>query len=419
MSSEIPVNQPVHLKRITLGAALFLLLLGLVIGGFMLYRNMLVEDMQHKQALYRNLIELRGKVAGFEKNRELTGKDDDATIRVMQFMLDEVLESAAIAGKPDIPGVLIRKRNDRGYFSAANREVFLLALDNSTQKADKELQGALDACVWVSNVFVMTLSLLVAGFVIAAWRRFYIIYTMTLIPLSRLSGKVGLINKNIPESIHDTADDIRNDLALTPHSREISRITDTMVDFCRDIEAKNKKLDELYIRDEKTNLYNYRHFKEHLIMEIERSKRLDDKVSIAMIDIDHFKHYNDENGHVAGDQVLEQLAGIIGTTCRTSDMPSRFGGEEFAVLFPRTGIDTSMQISDRLRMIISAEPVAHEKKQPGGRLTVSIGIATFPDDAQDWYTLVNNADRALYHAKSAGRNNVCAFSAIKSGDEGK
>ncbi|MGB0130417.1 GGDEF domain-containing protein [Chlorobium sp.] len=419
MSSEIPLNQPVHLKRITLGAALFLLLLGLVIGGFMLYRNMLVEDMQHKQALYRNLVELKGKVAGFEKNRELSSRDDDATIKVMQFMLDEVLESAAIAGKPDIPGVLIRKRNDRGYFSAANREVFLLALDNSTRKADKELQGALDASVWVSNVFVMTLSLLVAGFVIAAWRRFYIIYTMTLIPLSRLSGKVSLINKNIPESIHDTADDIRNDLALTPHSWEISRITDTMVDFCRDIEAKNKKLDELYIRDEKTNLYNYRHFKEHLIMEIERSKRLDDKVSIAMIDIDHFKHYNDENGHVAGDQVLEQLAGIIGTTCRTSDMPSRFGGEEFAVLFPRTGIDTSMQISDRLRMIISAEPVAHEKKQPGGRLTVSIGIATFPDDAQDWYTLVNNADRALYHAKSAGRNNVCAFSAIKSGDEGK
>lgn len=154
-------------------------------------------------------------------------------------------------------------------------------------------------------------------------------------------------------------------------------------------------------------------------MEIERSKRAGDMVSIAMIDIDHFKQYNDEHGHVAGDRVLAQLAGIISSQCRTSDMPSRFGGEEFAVLFPRTDHETTLQISERLRMIICAEPVAHEKHQPEGRLTVSIGIATFPGDAPDWYTLVNNADRALYRAKSAGRNRVCAFSAIRNGEEGK
>ncbi|ACD90310.1 MAG: GGDEF domain-containing protein [Chlorobium limicola] len=417
MSCEISTNKPIHLKRITLAGALFLLLLAAVISAFMLYRNALVSDMQRKQALYLDLVELRGKVAGFEKSREITSMDESATIKVMQFMLDEVLESAAAAGKPDIPGVLLRKRNDRGYFSSANREVFLLALDSSTRKAETELRIALDACIRISNIFVMTVSFLFVALIFVSWRRFYINYSMTLIPLSRLAQKIGMINKNIPESIHDTAEEIRNDLAAAPQSWEISRITDTIAEFCKDIEAKNKKLDELYIRDEKTNLYNYRHFKEHLIMEIERSKRLDDKVSMAMIDIDHFKLYNDENGHVAGDRVLEQLAGIIGNTCRTSDMPSRFGGEEFAVLFPRTGIDTAMQISDRLRMIISAEPVDHEKKQPSGRLTVSIGIATFPDDAQDWYTLVNNADRALYQAKSAGRNRVTAFSTIKSKED--
>jgi diguanylate cyclase (GGDEF)-like protein len=98
-------------------------------------------------------------------------------------------------------------------------------------------------------------------------------------------------------------------------------------------------------------------------------------------------------------------------------MPSRFGGEEFTVLFPQTGTETAMRISERLRQVICAEPVAHEKRQPEGRLTVSIGIASFPADATDWYTLINNADRALYHAKSSGRNQVCAFSSISKKEE--
>jgi len=136
-----------------------------------------------------------------------------------------------------------------------------------------------------------------------------------------------------------------------------------------------------------------------------------------MIDLDHFKRYNDEHGHIAGDRVLEQLAGIIAEQCRSSDMPSRFGGEEFAVLFPQTGTETAMRISERLRQVICAEPFSHEKHQPEGRLTVSIGIASFPADAKDWYTLINNADRALYHAKSSGRNRVCSFSSISSKEE--
>lgn len=119
-----------------------------------------------------------------------------------------------------------------------------------------------------------------------------------------------------------------------------------------------------------------------------------------MIDIDHFKRYNDANGHIAGDRVLEILAGIIRKQSRSSDIPSRFGGEEFAILFPNTDTHTAREISDRLRKIISAEPFPHEDDQPTGELTVSIGIATFPDDAPDWYTLINNADRALYEAKA-------------------
>lgn len=179
------------------------------------------------------------------------------------------------------------------------------------------------------------------------------------------------------------------------------------------LKQKNKKLDEIYIRDEKTNLYNYRHFKEHLIIDVERAKRLNDRVSLAMIDIDHFKFYNDSNGHLAGDYALKLLADIISSQCRAYDVPSRFGGDEFALLFPKTGTSTARDIAERLRKIISDRQFPYEDAQPVGELTVSIGIATFPDDALDWSTLISNADRALYKAKADGRNNVVVFTSIE------
>lgn len=178
------------------------------------------------------------------------------------------------------------------------------------------------------------------------------------------------------------------------------------------IDFMSRKLDEIYIRDEKTNLYNYRHFKEHLIIEVERAKRMSDKVALAMIDIDHFKQYNDANGHIAGDRALKILADIIRGQCRAYDVPSRFGGDEFALLFPKTGIATAHDIVERLRHLISTAPFLHGEHQSIEPLTVSIGLAGFPGDATDWYNLINNADRALYTAKSLGRNNVANFSPI-------
>jgi len=407
MNSTTETIKPSRLQRITLAGTAFLLVVGAVTGGFVLHRNALVETLRHKQALYADLAALRGKAGA--------GSDADST--VIEFMLDKVIESAVEAEEPGIAGSLAQKRNILKNASTSDREIFLLALDRAVQKSDSEFRSALDDCTRASNQFVTVISLLFLILFLIVRKEIHRNYIMTLIPLERLSQKISTMNRSIPESVRDTAEAIRNDLAIAPHSSEISRLTGTLADFCAEIEAKNKKLDELFIRDEKTNLYNYRHFKEHLIMEIERSKRADDQVSIAMIDLDHFKRYNDEHGHIAGDHVLEQLAGIIAEQCRASDMPSRFGGEEFAVLFPKTGTDTAMQISERFRQVICAEPFSHEKRQPEGRLTVSIGIASFPADATDWYTLINNADRALYHAKSNGRNQVCAFSSISKKDE--
>ena len=239
-------------------------------------------------------------------------------------------------------------------------------------------------------------------------------YRQTLIPLAQLVGQLKLLNRNLPESIRDTAAEMKKDLTETGHSSDIAQITESIMKFCSDIDAKNKKLDEIYIRDEKTNLYNYRHFKEHLIIDIERAKRLNDKVSLAMIDIDHFKIYNDTNGHIAGDTTLKLMADVISRQCRAYDVPSRFGGDEFALLFPKTDTETARDIAERLRKIICDAPFMNEKHQPAGELTISIGIATFPNDALDWPTLISNADRALYRAKADGRNKVVMFSAMDS-----
>ena len=109
----------------------------------------------------------------------------------------------------------------------------------------------------------------------------------------------------------------------------------------------------------------------------------------------------------------------ISTQCRAYDVPSRFGGEEFAILFPKTDTETASEIAERLRKIISRESFRQQQQQPAGELTVSIGVATFPADAADWHNLINNADRALYKAKSNGRNKVVTFLSMNSQKSGK
>ncbi|MCE1274851.1 MAG: GGDEF domain-containing protein, partial [Chlorobiales bacterium] len=260
------------------------------------------------------------------------------------------------------------------------------------------------------HYYLVFIALLMSMIVLAGGHLLVSNYRHSLLPMNMLARRLTQLNRDLPESVHDTAEAATTILCdPSSPSPEIRYITESVAGLCRDIEEKNKKLDELYIRDEKTSLYNYRHFKEHLIIDVERSRRFGDSISLAMIDIDYFKRYNDTYGHIEGDRVLARIAAIIREECRVTDIPSRFGGEEFAILFPKTGREKSIEIAERLRQIISAEPFDHEHGMPGGQLTVSIGLATWPDDAADWYSLINNADHALYQAKESGRNRVIAF----------
>lgn len=165
----------------------------------------------------------------------------------------------------------------------------------------------------------------------------------------------------------------------------------------------------LAVTDELTQLYNHRHFIKQIDAEISRSLRCNRLCSLLMLDIDFFKHYNDTNGHEMGNEVLRIFAGLLKNTCRCTDWVARYGGEEFVVIMPETDLKESLRISERIRYNVENYAFPHGEKQPSGKLTVSIGIASFPKHAKSFSDLINSADSALYCAKNQGRNAVSVY----------
>jgi diguanylate cyclase (GGDEF)-like protein len=155
-----------------------------------------------------------------------------------------------------------------------------------------------------------------------------------------------------------------------------------------------------------TGLYNHRFFHQLLAVEISRASRFQRPLSLIMLDLDLFKAYNDVNGHQAGDRALRQLAWLLKHSSRSYDLIARYGGDEFAIILPETNKKTAGEVAERIRVSIAKAPIEHAEVLPGGCCTVSLGIASFPDDALEERDLVREADRALYQAKLGGRNRI-------------
>jgi diguanylate cyclase (GGDEF)-like protein len=173
-----------------------------------------------------------------------------------------------------------------------------------------------------------------------------------------------------------------------------------------ELAAANRRLEQLAITDGLTGLYNHRYFHERLAKEVARGERSSLPLSLLMIDVDHFKHYNDLHGHPAGDAVLRDVAQLLVEGRRINDAVARYGGEEFAVLLVDTPKAAGQQVAEQIRRRVEEWNFAEGNAQPGGRLTISVGVATAPDDALESAALVQAADTALYLAKNAGRNRV-------------
>jgi len=163
------------------------------------------------------------------------------------------------------------------------------------------------------------------------------------------------------------------------------------------------------ITDPLTGLHNRRYLEARLSEELSRSKRYNYPLSFMMIDIDDFKLYNDHNGHQAGDRALEVTAQCLKAALRKVDVASRYGGEEFSILLPQTSLEEAGGLADRVRRKIMSTTFPHGKTQPLGAVTVSIGLSSFSPALDSAEAIVRAADRALYHAKSHGKNRAYAY----------
>jgi diguanylate cyclase (GGDEF)-like protein len=160
------------------------------------------------------------------------------------------------------------------------------------------------------------------------------------------------------------------------------------------------------ITDPLTGMLNRRYLIERLAEELKRSKRHEYAMSFMMIDIDDFKHYNDRNGHQAGDVALEMTAQCLKSALRGADVASRYGGEEFCILLPQTTIEEATAIAERIRRRVLRMRFPHGKAQPLGAVTVSIGVSAFGEEVDTPELMIKMADRALYAAKHRGKNRV-------------
>ncbi len=158
-----------------------------------------------------------------------------------------------------------------------------------------------------------------------------------------------------------------------------------------------------------TGIYNKRYFLERLDKELEKAKQDGYRVGLFIMDIDFFKKYNDTNGHPMGDKLLRSIARILKRTAENAKgIPARYGGEEFVVILPGKDKIETLRYGETVRQLIEKAKFPREEKQPGGKLTISGGVAVFPDDAKDAKSLIEKADEALYRAKESGKNKVLA-----------
>jgi diguanylate cyclase (GGDEF)-like protein len=178
-----------------------------------------------------------------------------------------------------------------------------------------------------------------------------------------------------------------------------------------ELEAANQELQRLATTDGLTGLLNHRSFQDVLAFELLRARRHPRSVVLCMADIDDFKVFNDSFGHPAGDDLLREVATTLSESLRAIDIVARYGGEEFAIILLDTDADegfrTATKICDRVR----TRAFAGEENQPGGHVTISIGVAAYPAHAANQSDLIELADRALYEAKRRGRDQVVLYEA--------
>ena len=225
----------------------------------------------------------------------------------------------------------------------------------------------------------------------------FISYPITLGP--RMVGVLNLADRS-DGSAYDDADLTILEI-MAPH---LALIIDR-TEWHRKAEAYQR----MSLTDALTGLPNRRYLEERLFEEVERSKRHGTPLSFAIIDIDHFKRYNDIYGHTNADRVLRKTAQILRNSVRAIDMATRFAGDEFCIVLPETELLDAARIAERLRKEVAQTEYRSEQDELMGRVTISIGVSSFSTTRQSSLAVIQTADRALYQAKTRGRNCIAVY----------
>ena len=269
--------------------------------------------------------------------------------------------------------------------------------------AEKERAKAYAQIVRLRNVTLV----LVVGLLLFIGLGAYLLGLTLVRPLDRLTGGASKV----------AAGDLEVDLPVLSRS-EVGYLTEVFNDMVarlrqgreelaainKTLREKNKELHELSITDSLTGLYNRKHLMETLDNEVARSKRHKHDFAVLVVDIDHFKEYNDTYGHLAGDDVLSRLAKVFKESVRSCDYVARYGGEEFILVLPEIGPDDGVKAAERIRKKVVKEKFAVDGKKI--QVTVSVGVASYPKDGDEPQAIIRHADTALYKAKESGRNQV-------------
>jgi len=296
-------------------------------------------------------------------------------------------------------------------------------------RADREIRRSLLVGLESVGLFAIITALLL----------FFVLERLFLRPIARLAeaaesirggdltARSGIEGKGELGELGATFDGMADELKKhTDHlqklvyerTEKLNRTNQELVRTAGQLRLANESLEELARTDPLTGLSNRRHLTETLGFHFALARRGGRPISFAMLDVDFFKHYNDTNGHPAGDEVLKSLSDLLQQRVRKTDIACRYGGEEFAIMFPDTDREQAFAVAEEVRQLVEEHAFPLEEKQPDGRLTVSIGVAAIDKGMAKFGDLITRADEALYEAKAKGRNRtIMADEDDKTSDE--
>lgn len=254
--------------------------------------------------------------------------------------------------------------------------------------AEVDADEAFAAIAELRNRTILVVSVLIASIGLVA----YLLALAIVRPLDRLTDAAAMVAEG----------NLEIDVPVVGHG-ELGYLTRVFNDMVERLRHSRDELHRISITDELTGLSNRRHLINTLTVEVARYGRNERVFSVLMLDLDHFKAYNDTHGHLAGDKVLARMGEVMRDVSREADHAARYGGEEFVMILPETDLVGATEAAERIRQRLAEETfVGHQK----GNLTVSVGVAEFPTHGDTADGIIDAADAALYNAKGAGRNRV-------------